>query len=273
VPFAQAGLGRVPVALALGLPSPRPGVADDLQQGLVNRIDAHYPSVFASVAVFPDGHAAGLLAFEAALEQLAQGKVRACIVAGVDSYIAEPAFEWLEESGQLHGAGPFNDAWGLIPGEAAGALLLMHGHDAARLRLRSLARVLGVGLGFEPNRIKTDTVCLGEGLTAAFRSALAALPAGARVTDVYCDMNGEAYRADEYGFAALRTREAFAATGDFRAPADCWGDVAAAGGPLHMVLAAIAGTKAYARGNLALVSASAEAGERAAALLAVGGSA
>jgi 3-oxoacyl-[acyl-carrier-protein] synthase-1 len=273
MPFVQASPGAVPVALALGLPAPRPGVPADLQQGLLERIRAHYPSVFASVAAFPNGHAAGLLASEAAVRQLAQGKARACIVAGVDSYIAEPAFEWLEESEQLHGAGPLNDAWGLIPGEAAGALLLMHGHDAARLRLCLLAHVLRVGLGVEPRRIKTDTVCLGEGLTAAFRAALEALPAGARITDVYCDMNGEAYRADEYGFAALRTREAFAAAGDFRAPADCWGDVAAAGGPLHMVLAVIAGIKAYARGNLALVSASAEAGERAAALLAVGGSA
>ncbi len=35
-----------------------------------------------------------------------------------------------------------------------------------------------VGVAFEPNRIKTETVCIGEGLTAAFRGGLAGLPAG-----------------------------------------------------------------------------------------------
>jgi 3-oxoacyl-[acyl-carrier-protein] synthase-1 len=112
-------------------------------------------------------------------------------------------------------------------------------------------------------------VCVGQGLTQAFRGALPALPSGETVTDIYCDMNGEPYRADEYGFACLRTKEWFTAASDFVSPADCWGDVAAATGPLCIVLAAVASAKAYGNGNHSFVWASSEGGERAAALLAL----
>ena len=125
-----------------------------------------------------------------------------------------------------------------------------------------------MGLGFEENRIRTPTVCVGDGLTAAFREGLGALPAGAKITDVYCDMNGEPYRADEYGFACLRTKDRFVSASDFVAPADCWGDVSAASAPLGLVLSAVASAKGYAGGPYAFLWASSESGERGAALLA-----
>ena len=126
-----------------------------------------------------------------------------------------------------------------------------------------------MGRGFEPNQIRTKTVCVGEGLTAAFRDALAALPAGVQITDVYCDMNGEPYRADEVGFAVLRTGESFVSASDFVAPADCWGDVSAASAPLSIMLSAIAGRKGYSNGALAFAWASSDGGDRGAAVLAL----
>jgi 3-oxoacyl-[acyl-carrier-protein] synthase-1 len=272
VPVPDRQTHTLRVALSLGLPSPRPGLPSDLQDGLTRALRNEVRQRFAAVATFPNGHAAGLLALDAAVTKLSQGEFDVCVVAAVDSYIQAETLEWLEEWDQLHGAGPLNNAWGFIPGEGAGALLLMRHQVAERLSIAPLTRVLGVGTAFEPNRIKTETVCIGEGLTDAFRGALASLPEGIRVTDVYCDMNGEPYRADEYGFTCLRTKEAFEAASDFVAPADCWGDVGAAGAPLHLMLAAIAGAKGYANGKVALVWASAEAGDRSAALFAVGGS-
>ena len=162
-----------------------------------------------------------------------------------------------------------NNAWGFIPGEGAGAVLLVTENALDRLRHEPLGQVLSVGRGFEQNRIKTQTVCIGEGLTTAFRDALTALPQDARVTDVYCDMNGEPYRADEFGFAALRTKEFFESASDFIAPADCWGDVAAASASLSLVLATLAAQKSYANGSFAFLWGSSETGERGAALLAL----
>jgi len=263
-PVASNGLR---VALSLGLPAPRPGLPADLQPELLKRIGSEGRFGFAAVAAFPNGHAAGLTALMAAAKKLSDGAFDACVVAGVDSYMEPETLEWLEECEQLHGVGPLNNPWGFVPGEGCGAVLLIRSQLADRLGMATLARILGAGSAFEPKRIKTEAVCIGEGLTEAFRVALRAIPDGARVTDVYCDMNGERYRADEFGFACLRTRESFEFASDFIAPADCWGDVGAASGPLSAMLAAVAGVKGYAKGPYSFVWASSEAGDRAAVLI------
>jgi 3-oxoacyl-[acyl-carrier-protein] synthase-1 len=262
-----ADRGRFTVGLALGLPAPRPGLPDSLDAHFRAVVKARYGERFARVATFPVGHAAGALALDAAMTKLTAPTFDACIVAGVDSYLVPETLEWLEANEQLHGAGPLNNAWGFIPGEGAGAVLLLREGAVTPLRADAFAQVLSVGRGTEPNRIKTETVCIGEGLTDAFRAGLGGLPAGTQVTDVYCDMNGEPYRGDEFGFAALRTKEAFVSASDFVAPADCWGDVSAATVPLGMCLSAIAGAKHYSNGAYAFLWASSEGGERGSALL------
>lgn len=254
-------------AIALALPSPRPGLAESIGGELGARLGRRYGSLFGSSAVFAAGHAAGLLALQAASRKLSEGALDGCIVAGVESWLAPETLEWLEDCDQLHGAGPLNNAWGFIPGEAGAALLLINEDAARRFAIQPLAAVLSVGSAHEAKRIKTDTVCIGEGLTDAFRAALARLVPGSKISDIYCDMNGEPYRADEFGFTALRTKEFLEAGSDFNAPADCLGDVSAAGGVLHVMMACVAARKAYAKGPLALAWASSETGERAAALL------
>jgi 3-oxoacyl-[acyl-carrier-protein] synthase-1 len=255
------------IALALGLPASRPGLPPQLEQRLRAAVLARFKDRFVAVATFPVGHAGSLVGLAAALKRISDGSFDGCVVAGVESYLTVETLEWLEENEQLHGAGPLNNAWGFIPGEGAGAVLLVSGDTASRWDTEPLGSILGVGSAFEQNRIKTPTVCIGEGLTAAFREALAGLPPGETVTDTYCDMNGEPYRADEYGFACLRTKEAFRSASSFIASADCWGDVAAASVPLAIVQATIAAKKAYANGNYAFLWASSEGGERGAALL------
>ncbi len=263
--------GHIPAerfAFALGLPCARPGLDTDLGVKLMAAVQHKFAGRFGGVASFGAGHAAGLMGLRAAFNRLSQGSLDACLVAGVDSWLAPETLEWLESQDQLHGAGPLNNAWGFIPGEAGAAVLLLREGVLAELGATPLATVLGVGQAMEAKRIKTETVCIGEGLTEALRAALAALPAGAQVSDVYCDMNGEPYRADEFGFAALRTKQHFESASDFTAPADCWGDVSAAGGLLHLMLACTASHKGYAKGPLALAWGSGETGERAAVLLA-----
>jgi 3-oxoacyl-[acyl-carrier-protein] synthase-1 len=255
------------VALALSLPLARPGLHSQVESLLRDVISRKFGTAFASVATLSHGHAAGLMALDLAGKHIADGRFDACVVAGVESYLEPDTLEWLEKNDQLHGAGALNNAWGFVPGEAAGAVLICNEITIDRLGLEALALVRRVGTSIERNRIKTDTVCIGEGLTAAFRGGLSGLPEGALVTDVFCDMNGEPYRADEFGFAALRTKESFVSASDFVAPADCWGDVSAATGPLLVALAAVAGAKAYSNGSQSFIWASSESGERGAALL------
>jgi 3-oxoacyl-[acyl-carrier-protein] synthase-1 len=88
-----------------------------------------------------------------------------------------------------------------------------------------------------------------------------------RIDNIFCDQNGERYRADEYGFATLRTKERFRSIGDFHAMADCWGDIGAAGAVVHATVAAICQRKRYGKGSLSLICASSEGGERGAAVI------
>jgi len=179
---ADAGLR---VAVALALPAPRTGLPADLERTLRTRIMERFPNRFSGFATFAVGHAGGLLGMRAALTKMADGAYDACILAGVESYISPETLEWIEKNDQLHSAGPLNNAWGFVPGEGAGAALLLTENAASRLPVTVLGRVLSAAVAVERNVIKTQTVCIGEGLTAAFREALASLPSGVQVTDMY----------------------------------------------------------------------------------------
>jgi 3-oxoacyl-[acyl-carrier-protein] synthase-1 len=252
------------IALSLGIPCLRPGLPTGLESALAKALEETYLGVFSAVTLFPYGNAAGMIALEDAAKKLAQGNFDACVVAGVDSYIEPETLEWLDESDQLNG---ISNSWGFIPGEGAGAVLLVTANTARRCRLEPLAQVLGIGTAIEPNRINTNTICIGKGLTEAFNNTLAILPNTFKATDIYCDMNGEPYRANEYGFTCLRTSRAFESVSDFVAPADCLGDGGAASGPLYVVLATIAEKKRYSAGSFAFLWASSRSGLRAAVLL------
>jgi len=258
---------RLPIALFVNLPPSRPGLPDEFSRRVVARLQDSFASVFDSMRVASLGHAGGLVALQAAADTIASSPDTLCIVAGADSYLDPDVLEWLEETDQLHSAGERNNAWGFIPGEGAGAVLLASPQALQRLPLKPLGRIRGIGVGRETELIGTGTVCTGLGLTEAIRAATSPMRDGERLTDVYCDMNGEPYRADEFAFLVTRIRERFVAASDFVAPADCWGDVGAASAPLLIMLACVAGVKGYARGDAALVWASSANGERAAAVI------
>jgi 3-oxoacyl-[acyl-carrier-protein] synthase I len=265
--IGPGGGQRARLGLALALPPARPGQPPSLADDLLKRIGERHAGLFTSPLCFEVGHAAGHLALDAATKACASGSIEACLIGGVDSYLAPETLEWIEACDQLHGGGPLNNAWGFIPGEAAGAILVASPGFARRLGLEAYGEVVGVGLGIETKLIKTDAVCVGEGLTQAFRAALKALAPGELIHNVFCDLNGERYRADEYGFTALRTKESFRSATDFVAPADCWGDIGAAGALLHTSLGVISQRKRYGKGPLSMAWASSESGERGAALI------
>jgi 3-oxoacyl-[acyl-carrier-protein] synthase-1 len=261
-----AYLERLRLTLMLVLPPARPGRPEALAAEMRQAIAERYGQLFEPIVPFACGHAGGILALREAARLLASDQPRCCIVAAVDSYLDPETLEWVEACDQMHGAGPENNAWGFVPGEAAGALLL--GNQALASRMAdAFAAVMGVGIAHETKLIKTDGVCTGVGLTQAFQGALAAVSPEDVVDNIFCDQNGEKYRADEYGFATLRTKQRFRSIGDFHALADCWGDIGAAGAVVHVTLAAICQRKRYGKGPLSLVCASSEGGERGAAVI------
>ncbi len=251
----------------LGLPAPRPGLSEDRCSWLAQHLrDALPPSEGAvTVEVVTAGHALALSSLKLACQELAAQRVDACLVGGVDSFLCAETLNWLESEGRLFTA---HNPRGAVPGEAAAFLLLMTSDRCHQIGLRALAGVVSAATAEEPAPLGSRSVCTGEGLSHAFRTALAKLPLGVRVDHALCDLNGEPYRADELAFTLARTSEWFVRPGAFRTPVDCWGDVGAASGGLLIMLAVSAWQRGYAPGSLILVSASSGAHPlRAAALL------
>jgi 3-oxoacyl-[acyl-carrier-protein] synthase I len=254
-------IGAIP--LYLGLPPNRPGRPPDIDQRIADRIKSDLQ--VDTSAVISTGHASGLMALESAARRVANGSVEFCLVGGVDSYLEPDTLEWLEANGQLHNG---ENPYGFIPGEAAGFCLLCLAKTAERRGLRPLAYVATAATSRETKLIKSDDVCLGKGLTEAFQKVFAELPSPAKkIESTVCDMNGEPYRADEYGFTIARLSQRFVDASAFVAPADCWGDVGAASGPLFVNLAIAGRNRSQVDAEYSLLWTSSESGERCAVIL------
>ena len=251
------------VSVLVALPEDRPGMPPHLKSSFAGRFSALAAASVQDLICHSLGHAGGLLCMEQALSLLRSGKSRICLVGGIDSYLARETLEWLDSLDQLHSE---TTIWGFCPGEAGGFCLLTTADTASALTLECEVELVAAVSASEPNPIKSDTVCIGQGLSQAFARSLAHVPADDRVAHTICDMNGEPYRANEYGFAVLRSPGKFGDDADFQTPADCWGDVGAASGPLFAMLATFAAHKGYAAGPLTFLWASSEHGLRASAL-------
>ena len=254
------------ISVLLALPEERPGISEHFESIFVERFSSALAQTIniQEIICHPLGHAGGFLCMKQALSLIRSGKSQICLVGGVDSYLEPETLEWLDDIEQLHSE---TTIWGFCPGEGAAFCLLTSHKLAVALGLSAEIELVTAATTNEPNPIKTETVCIGQGLTEAFQKTLADLPKDCHVNLTICDMNGEPYRANEYGFAMLRTAASFTDDADFITPADCWGDVGAASGTLFAILATFAAKKEYSPGRYTLLWASSEHGLRGTALL------
>lgn len=266
-PLDAVGRQQLSAPMFLGLPEIRPGFTEQDAAAIRSGMSQFegLPVSLSVVNLFIEGHAAGLSALAAAVEQLKQGAFEICLVGGVESYFHPDTMEWLEANRQL--ANTVSRS-GFVPGEGAGFCLLMTEPTRLRLGLKSLAHVRAVAVGKETKLIKTTDMCLGEGLSATVDKALSGLrPPDERINGIFCDINGERYRSEEWGFVCLRLSHYFDDPTAYRSPAECWGDVGAASGPLFAMLACEGMARGYAPGSRFLLWASSEKGQRSAAVI------
>lgn len=269
-PLAEAGGWRSELPLFLALSEYRPGFdVRDAEQVRIGLGAADLPLKFSSVTVAPMGHAAGLAAIATATREIESGACDACLIGGVESYFQADTMEWLDANLQLTGAVSRS---GFVPGEGAGFGLLMSEDACDRYGLSALARVRSANTTREPNLIKTADRCLGKGLTEVVQAVIQSLDEDGRtINAVICDVNGERYRAEEWAFVCLRLGQYFDDPAAYDSPADCWGDMGAASGPLFAMLACRATVRGYAKGRTTLIWASSERGLRAAVVLEASG--
>ncbi len=260
-----SSLDRVPVYLAV--PSKRPGLDRAAISAVVTAVRAEFARHALPIEMFEidAGHAGGLLALQACCEALARRSCSWALAGGVDSWLDADALDWLEATDRLHNA---VNPWGFIPGEGAAFCIVAYAARPSH-RLHATVNVAGFGAAAEMVPRRGDEPCLGHGLTSAIQSAIAELPRDQKIDEVLCDYNGESDRADEYGFAVVRTSDRFVDATATRTPADCWGDVGAATGTLLVALAWQAAQTHWLAGRNVLIWSSSDSPHRAAIRLGI----
>lgn len=196
---------------------------------------------------------------------LRDGKAQRCIIGGVDSLLEPFLLEAFTHFDVLKSADTPN---GFMAGEGAGFLLLERYEEAVLRRAPYCITIPGLGEAREPfDRLATDQRALGQALSQAMQTASAPL-AGQPAQVLVSDLNGEAYRATDWGYALHRMKIQSADFGQqtLLYPVSAFGETNAA----HPFLAAALTTQGMKRGYLpqtALVCLASETGERAAVLL------
>jgi len=216
----------------------------------------------AYVESFPQGQASCQAALVRASGLLAEN-VKHCIIGAADSQWQIRTLRWHERKRRLK-CSYVND--GLMPSEAA-AFLIVESEQAALARGADiLAIIRSVAIEREQASVLSDKPNTAAGLTAAVRTALADASIAAKdVGAVWCDLNGESYRAREWAFTEIRN--AFQDHTELIHPADCYGDLGAASDTVLLGLAAMAQATGWAKGRPILVFGGSEGGVRAATIV------
>ena len=210
------------------------------------------------------GRAGGLVAVGQAVEHILAGQATVVMAGGVDTFRDPYVLGTLDMEARVKSAVHLD---GMIPGEGAAFLLLASRSFAASAGLAPLASVSVAARGFEPGHLYSEEPYRGDGLAATITQLIQSGSAPAPIAEVYSSMNGESHWAKEWGVAFLRNRSWFVEGHGMHHPADCYGDVGAAAGPLMAGLAALGIRDGYRRAP-ALVYASSDRGERAALVVA-----
>ncbi|WP_342376806.1 hypothetical protein NVS55_36305 [Myxococcus stipitatus] len=264
----NARLGRKDLSrlrLVLSLPAPTRSVAHAaLHQTLLPTLAARTGLVTSASTVSHGGNTGMLQCVQDALATVGQSRWQGCIVAGVDSHLFSEELARLDRSGQLKS--PRNRD-GFIPGECATAVLLERRPEALKRGATPIASVVSAATSVEKSPFSAGAQSTGEGLTTALRGACeSGLPQGARW--VICDLNGESYRAREWGLARVRLTQPLQGLRRLWHPADCLGAVGAATGGVLMAVFGRALQRGYAPETSALLWAGNDEGQRTALVLA-----
>lgn len=241
-------LGGRACDLWLVLPrSDRPGVPPDLSDRMM-AILRHHQLPARQIRTIRGGHAVGVHALRQASQAATQAQSLTVVLA-VDSWLHPEALEYLEIDRRLHGAHasyegqPRPNPYGRVPGEGAAALALLprapRRHRRLPADLPPWAAIAGAALAEERLTFDSAGPCVGRGLTQAASQALGRSRCEARgIGHLSADLNGEPYRADEFGFSMLNLAAALAPDCQRSTPALVSGDLGAASAICQIALAA-----------------------------------
>lgn len=139
---------------------------------------------------------------------LQQNKAERCIIGGVDSLVETSLLHTFNKAGVLKTPSQSN---GFIAGEGAGFLMLERLETARRRRAPILGIIPIWTESAEPfHRLDEDKRALGVAMSQSVQQILASLPdRGRNLSYILSALNGDAYRATDWGYATIRTKAQF----------------------------------------------------------------
>lgn len=191
-------------------------------------------------------------------EHFRQARFERVVVLAVDSLTDANTLAWLAENNRLkHDGNPV----GLAPGEGAVALMLEAPRVATSRGAPTVGSLGAIEIDQDPQALFIGERSQGEALARAVSSVLTSdggtLPYR---TPTVTDLNGEEWRAQEYGYARVRvSRRAWDGDG-VELPASSVGDIGAAMTALQIVIACRSLARGYAAGDRVLFTSSDEYG-------------
>lgn len=219
-----------PPPLFLALPESIPGYLSIISTSFLSHLMMQTGIAIdqKSSRIVATGRAGGLDAIDLAFKYFHASGKDVVLVGGVDTYLDSLLLGTLDNDNRVLAD---NISDGFAPGEAAGFLLLVSERVVSKLPYKAKAALYAPGLANEKGHRYSQEPYLGEGLAEAFSKAImnsSNLP----ISSIYASLNGENFGAKELGVASMRNKNAFADQVKVEHPADCFGDIGAAFGPV-----------------------------------------
>jgi 3-oxoacyl-[acyl-carrier-protein] synthase-1 len=217
-------------------------------------------------AVRARGRTGVLESFATARALIARGDAMRIVVLVVDSLVDIAGVNWLLESDRIKtDVNPV----GLSPGEASCAFLLEDPNAATARNAPVIAYLRAAAVAREPKSFFEGEISHGEALAGFITTVLAGANGAQPFTDsAVTDLNGEPWRAHEFGAARARIAPSIWDGGETIVPVRSTGDAGAATAGIQMAVACQALARGYAGGDSILVTCSDEDGAVGAAVLA-----
>lgn len=244
---------KTPMPLMLCGPEKLPGRRSVVSDTFLKQLQVQSKASFDldNSYVFAEGRAAGFYALEVAIQLLESGHQQV-MLGGVDSFLDLYLLATLDNDDRILAEGVM-DAF--VPGEAAVFMLLKLADE------QSSVKIYPPGIADEPGHRYSSEPYKGDGLANAVRESLEKAPP-VPVNTIMAGFNGEHFHAKEWGVAAIRNAAQIDSDFNMLHPADCYGDIGAATGPMLMALASMGLLDGYYRGPV-LAWASSEIQQRA----------
>lgn len=237
-------------------------------QWLVERIQEEIGLVSRPRVVhyFLEERGGAVRALSEATHRLHSGRCDHALVLACDSLVDPERAEWLLSARRLKTA---DYPVGFMPGEAGVAVLLERADTLRRRNQRPLGLLFEPVTATEPNSFAARAPPSGRVLADVLTRALARAGAtDAAEGSVYLDLNGETFRASEWGYTLLRTRKVCQIENwSQHILAVSFGETGTASPLLALCIAARAFARGYSRGRHALLLVSGDDGHRAGLVL------